>query len=233
MTGLVLASLLFPLSHFLISSTPLRAMSVNRLGEKRYALGYSLLAVASLAWLIIAYRSAPGLPLLECAALARSCACPGHCGFRRSGGGRAHDAESGHRNIGSAVRSTRHCARRSAYIAKPLLLGGWSVLDRTNNYPGRRGRAADLRQHRLGRYCRGFHPRRQEGTPAWKGMGRLRGGDLEFTVSCDRSGSPATRMARDRAVANCTWRSCISRRTCFARRLTSVPDGNSPLTSIH
>jgi uncharacterized membrane protein len=63
MTGLVLASLLFPLSHFLISSTPLRAMSVNRLGEKRYALGYSLLAVASLVWLIIAYRSAPGLPL--------------------------------------------------------------------------------------------------------------------------------------------------------------------------
>jgi uncharacterized membrane protein YhdT len=38
-------------------------MSVNRLGEKRYALGYSLLAVASLVWLIIAYRSAPGLPL--------------------------------------------------------------------------------------------------------------------------------------------------------------------------
>jgi len=40
MVDLVLASLFFPLSHFLISSTPLRAMSVNLLGEKRYSLGY-------------------------------------------------------------------------------------------------------------------------------------------------------------------------------------------------
>jgi len=62
---LVLASLFFPLSHFLISSTPLRAMSVNLLGEKRYSLGYSLLSVAALAWLIIAYRSAPSLPLWD------------------------------------------------------------------------------------------------------------------------------------------------------------------------
>jgi len=65
MVDLVLASLFFPLSHFLISSTPLRAMSVNLLGEKRYSLGYSLLSVAALAWLIIAYRSAPSLPLWD------------------------------------------------------------------------------------------------------------------------------------------------------------------------
>lgn len=65
MVGLVLASLFFPLSHFLISSTPLRAMFVKALGERRYALGYSLLAVAALVWLIAAYLGAPGLPLLE------------------------------------------------------------------------------------------------------------------------------------------------------------------------
>jgi uncharacterized membrane protein len=65
MVDLVLASLFFPLSHFLISSTPLRAMSVNLLGEKRYSLGYSLLSVAALVWLIIAYRSAPSLPLWD------------------------------------------------------------------------------------------------------------------------------------------------------------------------
>jgi uncharacterized membrane protein len=65
MVDLILASLFFPLSHLLISSTPLRAMSVTLLGEKRYSLGYSLLSVAALVWLIIAYRSAPSLPLWD------------------------------------------------------------------------------------------------------------------------------------------------------------------------
>jgi uncharacterized membrane protein len=63
MIDLILASLFFPLSHFLISSTPLRAMLVTLLGEKRYSFGYSLLAVAALVWLIFAYRHAPVLPL--------------------------------------------------------------------------------------------------------------------------------------------------------------------------
>ena len=63
MINLVLASLFFPLSHFLMSSTPLRAMLVNLLGEKHYSLGYSLLAVAALVWLIFAYGHAPDLPL--------------------------------------------------------------------------------------------------------------------------------------------------------------------------
>jgi uncharacterized membrane protein len=63
MINLVLASLFFPLSHFLMSSTPLRATLVNLLGERHYSLGYSLLAVAALVWLIFAYRHAPDLPL--------------------------------------------------------------------------------------------------------------------------------------------------------------------------
>jgi len=63
MINLVVASLFLPLSHFLISSTPLRAILVNLLGERRYSLGYSLLAVAALVWLIFAYRHAPDLPL--------------------------------------------------------------------------------------------------------------------------------------------------------------------------
>ena len=65
MINLVLASLFFPLSHFLMSSTPLRAMLVNLLGERHYSLGYSLLAVAALVWLIFAYRHAPDLPLWD------------------------------------------------------------------------------------------------------------------------------------------------------------------------
>lgn len=63
MINLVLASLFFPLSHFLMSSTPLRATLVNLLGERHYSLGYSLLTVAALVWLIFAYRHAPDLPL--------------------------------------------------------------------------------------------------------------------------------------------------------------------------
>jgi len=65
MIDLVLASLFFPLSHFLISSTPLRAILVNLLGERRYSLGYSLLAVAALVWLIFAYRHAPAWPFWD------------------------------------------------------------------------------------------------------------------------------------------------------------------------
>jgi uncharacterized membrane protein len=65
MTDLILASLFFPLSHFLISSTPLRAMLVNLLGERRYSLGYSLLAVAALVWLIFANRHTPVQPLWD------------------------------------------------------------------------------------------------------------------------------------------------------------------------
>src|SRR6266849_5942184 len=65
MVVLVLASLFLPLSHFLMSSTPLRATLVNLFGERRYSLGYSLLAVAALVWLIFAYRHAPDRPLWD------------------------------------------------------------------------------------------------------------------------------------------------------------------------
>lgn len=63
MTGLALAALFLPLSHFLISSTPLRQVLVNRLGEGLYSKGYSLLAFGAFAWLIMAYRGAPAVQL--------------------------------------------------------------------------------------------------------------------------------------------------------------------------
>jgi uncharacterized membrane protein len=65
MIDLVLASLFFPLSHLLISSTSLRATLVNLYGERRYSLSYSLLAFAALVWLIFAYRHAPARPLWD------------------------------------------------------------------------------------------------------------------------------------------------------------------------
>jgi uncharacterized membrane protein len=62
-TGLALAALFLPLSHFLISSTPLRKVLVNRLGEGLYSKGYSSLAFGAFAWLIMAYRDAPAVQL--------------------------------------------------------------------------------------------------------------------------------------------------------------------------
>lgn len=63
MINLAFAAAFLPLSHFLISSTPIRAALVRRLGERLYSAAYSLLALAAFAWLIIAYRGAPALPL--------------------------------------------------------------------------------------------------------------------------------------------------------------------------
>jgi uncharacterized membrane protein len=63
MIPLALAALFLPMSHFLISSTPLRALLVRRLGEKPYSGAYSLLTVAAFAGLILAYRAAPAVAL--------------------------------------------------------------------------------------------------------------------------------------------------------------------------
>lgn len=63
MISLALAALFLPLTHFLISSTRLRALLVSRLGGRRYSSVYSLLALAAFAWLILAYRAAPAHPL--------------------------------------------------------------------------------------------------------------------------------------------------------------------------
>ena len=63
MIPLTLAALFLPLSHFLISSTPLRAALVRRLGEKRYSSAYSLLTVAAFVALVLAYRAAPAVRL--------------------------------------------------------------------------------------------------------------------------------------------------------------------------
>ena len=63
MTNLVLAALFLPLSHFLLSSTRLRSVLVDRLGESAFSRSYSVLTLAAFAWLIIAYMHAPALIL--------------------------------------------------------------------------------------------------------------------------------------------------------------------------
>lgn len=68
MTGtlweLALAAAIFPLSHFLLSSTPLRDLLVRALGENGFRGVFSLVALSALIWLIFAYRAAPPGPEL-------------------------------------------------------------------------------------------------------------------------------------------------------------------------
>jgi uncharacterized membrane protein len=62
MTGLVLATAAFVLTHF-VTSTPLRARLVGAMGEWPYRGAYSLVAFVTLAWMIWAYAGAPREPL--------------------------------------------------------------------------------------------------------------------------------------------------------------------------
>ena len=60
MTGLLAATAAFVLTHF-VASTPLRPRLAATLGEWPYRGVYSLVAFATLAWMIWAYASAPRL----------------------------------------------------------------------------------------------------------------------------------------------------------------------------
>jgi uncharacterized membrane protein len=59
---LALAALFLPLSHFGISSTPLRGLLIARVGERGYLGLYSLISTIAFACLIIAYRHADVRP---------------------------------------------------------------------------------------------------------------------------------------------------------------------------
>ncbi len=67
MTGtlweLVLASAVFVLGHFLVSSTALRPALVGKLGESRFLGLYSLVAIVTLLWMVMAYNRAPFVEL--------------------------------------------------------------------------------------------------------------------------------------------------------------------------
>ena len=62
MSSLLAATALFLLTHF-VPSTPLRAALVKALGEWPYRGLYSAVALAALAWMIVAYADAPREPL--------------------------------------------------------------------------------------------------------------------------------------------------------------------------
>lgn len=56
---LFIATLAFAGGHFAISSTPLRASLVRRLGEKRYLGLFSVFMGLAMAWMILSYSNAP------------------------------------------------------------------------------------------------------------------------------------------------------------------------------
>ena len=58
MTTLLAATAVFLITHF-VTSTPLRAVLVKAIGEWPYRGIYSLVALATLAWMITAYANAP------------------------------------------------------------------------------------------------------------------------------------------------------------------------------
>lgn len=58
MAALALACLFFLAIHVLISGSPLRGRLVAALGERAYLAGFSLLSIAGLTWVILAYGTA-------------------------------------------------------------------------------------------------------------------------------------------------------------------------------
>ncbi len=63
LASLVAAQAAFVGGHFLLSYLPVRTPLVRRIGEQRFIALYSLLMLASLAWVVLAYREAPAVPL--------------------------------------------------------------------------------------------------------------------------------------------------------------------------
>jgi uncharacterized membrane protein len=58
-TNLVLASIFLPVSHFGLSSSPLRGFLVEKLGERHFLTLYKIVTVAAFVWLIATFRAAP------------------------------------------------------------------------------------------------------------------------------------------------------------------------------
>jgi uncharacterized membrane protein len=147
MVNLVIASLFLPLSHFLISSTPLRALLRRLLGARVYSLGYSLLAAVALVWLVRGYRHAPVLPLWNSPPWV-GLAYADHFFQQHSRGGRTHDAKPCHLGIGEAVRTPGHRPRGLARDTKSFLLGREPVFRRARHHPGRRRSNPRIRECR-------------------------------------------------------------------------------------
>lgn len=63
MTDLFIAALFFVGTHIGIGATPLRSEVIERIGERGYRVLFSLVSIAAIIWLVMAYRAAPIVPL--------------------------------------------------------------------------------------------------------------------------------------------------------------------------
>lgn len=72
MKTLLAAQLVFVGGHLLLSSPPVRTPLVRRLGERGFALAYSILMVAALAGVVIGWRAAPRVPLWDLGPVGRA-----------------------------------------------------------------------------------------------------------------------------------------------------------------
>lgn len=63
--ALIAATLAFVGGHFLLSSRPVRPLLNARVGERGFRLVYSAAMVATLVWMLAAYRSAPFVPVWD------------------------------------------------------------------------------------------------------------------------------------------------------------------------
>ena len=71
MTELVFAVFVFLATHAIPAAKPVRAALVGRLGERVYLVAYSVLSVATVVWLGVAYARAPYLEIWPLAAWTR------------------------------------------------------------------------------------------------------------------------------------------------------------------
>ncbi len=71
MGNLLAAQAAFVVGHLLLSHPPVRGRLVARIGEGPFLAVYSVLMIAALAWLIVAYRAAPYVHLWDLGGAAR------------------------------------------------------------------------------------------------------------------------------------------------------------------
>lgn len=72
MVSLIVAMLGFVGGHFLLSAPPVRRALVRRLGETAFLGVYSLIGAAFLAWVVVAWRAAPLVPLWDLGSAGRA-----------------------------------------------------------------------------------------------------------------------------------------------------------------
>jgi len=201
-----------PLSHFGISSTALRSVLVERLGERPYQAFYSLLSFAAFAWLTVAYRHAESFPIWTTPDLVRLTTLPlvllafllVVVGLTTS--------EPDNCWSGGALRSSEYRARDRTDHAEPIPMGYSAVGARSHRGHGRPGELPLLRQHRHPGAPRCKPARCEEGKTPWRALGAFRSSHVERTFPSNPRRTTAIGARGNRCMAYCPRRSSLRAR---------------------